>query len=475
MSSLRITSHNRAAEQAASASGETGRSDAPADGGSFAAALGTAGTSTGRPKDLATAAPGGNAAGDGDGTSVRKRADGAGDGSDAAALLGVPGLPATPADLSQLVPTGALSGGGASAGSGIAAASDPLSGISGAAGSQSAAGQAALAALAASADAGGNVPLTSGSSPRDLSAAAGRGTDLVASPGTGAAGDSAIQVVPTASSVPLRSPVISLLARAQRPAAGGTDTSVLGKTAEGPAAVVGDALADLSAAGATAPPAVFSAMSRTPAHLDAAPDSLPMPPLQPAGWGGSGGGTGADGRDGDRFTQIFGATDVRNTDAAAALNGADRIAAPALSPATATSAPVTADPANSVADQVSGQLVRLASSGSREMVMRLHPPELGDLTVRIAVNGRDVSAWFESPQTQVQAAITDGLGQLHADLGSAGYNLNGAWVGADASNARQQGSAPAVLPVRTAAEPPGFTRSGTAIAPSSALGMSIYV
>jgi len=334
-----------------------------------------------------------------------------------------------------------------------------------------------LAALAVSADAGGNVPLTAGSSPRDLSAAAARGTDLVASPGTvGAAEDSATQVVPATAGASLRAPVISALAHPQRPIAG--DFSVLGKAADGSAAVAGDAPADLSIAETTAPPTLLPAISQTPSRLDAALGGLPMPPLQSAaGLGDNGAGVGADtgGRDGGRFDQLIGATDVRNTDPAAALNGADRIAAPALSPAPATSAPVTADPANSVADQVSVQLVRLASSGSREMVMRLHPPELGDLTVRIAVNGRDVSAWFESPQTQVQAAITDGLGQLHADLGSAGYNLNGAWVGADASNARQQGSTPSMPPARPAAEPPDFTRSGTALAPSSASGMSIYV
>ena len=108
--------------------------------------------------------------------------------------------------------------------------------------------------------------------------------------------------------------------------------------------------------------------------------------------------------------------------------------------------------------------------------MRLHPPELGDLTVRIAVSGRDVSAWFESAQAQVQAAVSGGIAQLHADLGNAGYNLSGAWVGADASNARRQEAAsPAPLPSDAAPAAPGFASSGAVISPSAASGVSIYV
>jgi flagellar hook-length control protein FliK len=108
------------------------------------------------------------------------------------------------------------------------------------------------------------------------------------------------------------------------------------------------------------------------------------------------------------------------------------------------------------------------------MVMRLHPPELGEVTVRVAVNGRDVSAWFGSPQPQVQTAITDAIGQLQAGLGNAGYNLNGAWVGADASGARQQtGSLP--LPTVAAATAPAADFGITAASQPSASGLNIYV
>jgi flagellar hook-length control protein FliK len=140
----------------------------------------------------------------------------------------------------------------------------------------------------------------------------------------------------------------------------------------------------------------------------------------------------------------------------------------------ASSAPIAAS--DQLADQISGQLVRMVSSGPQEMVMRLHPPELGDLTLRVAINGRDVTAWFGSPQPQIQLAINDALGQLQTSLGNAGYSLNGAWVGADAAGTGQQrqNSPAAALPPRTDA-PRTAPITGTAASQPQTSGMSIYV
>lgn len=146
----------------------------------------------------------------------------------------------------------------------------------------------------------------------------------------------------------------------------------------------------------------------------------------------------------DRFVPIASASDTSSVVASSANAATGDASVPAAS-STAVASGATPDPssANTIADQVSGQLARMVSNGSREMVMRLHPPELGDLTVRVAVSGRDVAAWFTSPQPQVQSAISAAIGQLQTDLGNAGYNLSGAWVGADASSARQQESSSA--------------------------------
>ena len=197
----------------------------------------------------------------------------------------------------------------------------------------------------------------------------------------------------------------------------------------------------------------------------------------PAGQPGAGNGdpmAGGENRRGSGFDLV--ASEGTRATEAAALGASGNVPALANAP-TAASMPATLVGANSTAsisDQVAGHVVRLVTSGSRDMVMRLHPPELGEVTVRVAVNGRDVSAWFGSPQPQVQTAITDAIGQLQAGLGNAGYNLNGAWVGADASGARQQtGSLP--LPTVAAATAPAADFGITAASQPSASGLNIYV
>jgi hypothetical protein len=181
------------------------------------------------------------------------------------------------------------------------------------------------------------------------------------------------------------------------------------------------------------------------------------------------------GDDRGRYAPLSATSEAGNVAAATTLGGPGEIAALA-SPAAAPAIAATPTAAGTISDQVAGQLVRLISSGSRDMVMRLHPPELGDLTVRVAVSGRDVSAWFASPQSQVQSAISAALGQLQTNLGDAGYNLSGAWVGADASSAHQQRTnPPAPLPPRipVTASPVGLS-APTASRPSVS-GLNLYV
>jgi flagellar hook-length control protein FliK len=114
-------------------------------------------------------------------------------------------------------------------------------------------------------------------------------------------------------------------------------------------------------------------------------------------------------------------------------------------------------------------------NGGREVVLQLHPPELGELTVRVLVSGRDVSAWFGSQQIPVQQAINQAIGQLHADLGNAGYNLSGAWVGADASGSRQSDGRSFAPPLRGTAARSSSQGSPAPPTPSAASGVSIYV
>ena len=178
----------------------------------------------------------------------------------------------------------------------------------------------------------------------------------------------------------------------------------------------------------------------------------PSLPLTGAGQPSTGGAFGAPfgAQIRDRFAPVAAATDAASTGAAAALDSGGGTAALAAAPTVTPGSVADASAGGAISDQVAGHLVRLVSSGSSDMVMRLHPPELGDLTIRVAVSGHDVSAWFTSPQPEVQNAISAAMGQLQTDLGNAGYNLNGAWVGADASGAQQQSAqAPTPLPLRT--------------------------
>ena len=129
-----------------------------------------------------------------------------------------------------------------------------------------------------------------------------------------------------------------------------------------------------------------------------------------------------------------------------------------------------------ISDQLSSHLLRSIQNPDHNVVLRLNPPELGDLTIRVVVSGREVSAWFATPQAQVQQAISQAIGQLHTSLGNAGYDLAGAWVGADASNPRERdsslpsarpGGAPARAEPITAPQPSPGAKTGR--------GVSIYV
>jgi len=128
-----------------------------------------------------------------------------------------------------------------------------------------------------------------------------------------------------------------------------------------------------------------------------------------------------------------------------------------------------------LADQLSYQLTGLITSGGHEVVLELHPPELGDLTLRILVNGREVSAWFGSPQLQVQQAINQAIGQLQINLGNAGYSLTGAWVGADAWGPAEQDESSTLPQQRAGDNQPSLKQSHGSAPLSAVSGVSIFV
>jgi flagellar hook-length control protein FliK len=161
--------------------------------------------------------------------------------------------------------------------------------------------------------------------------------------------------------------------------------------------------------------------------------------------------------------------------AAAVAGSAPNTAAGGLPDENSPSASVATSLPADLPDRLLHGVIGSIESPGREIVLRLDPPELGNLTVRVLVSGREVATWFATPQAQLQQAIGQAIGQLQTELSNAGYTLSGVWVGADASNPRDRGASLPLPRERLAAarvEPQ--TTPATEI-PSSSSGVSIYV
>jgi flagellar hook-length control protein FliK len=159
--------------------------------------------------------------------------------------------------------------------------------------------------------------------------------------------------------------------------------------------------------------------------------------------------------------------------ALAGIGAAAATPATAATPAGAAPAALAEGGAAGLAQQVAHRLAGMLAPGRLEVVLRLHPPELGELNVRVQVSGHEVSAWFDSPLPQVQQALSQAMAQLHAGLLNAGYSLNNAWVGGDAWTPRGW----AAPPTRRPAPPPyGSVATAESGAPAAAgSGVSLYV
>lgn len=126
-----------------------------------------------------------------------------------------------------------------------------------------------------------------------------------------------------------------------------------------------------------------------------------------------------------------------------------------------------------LANALGTQILSMVAAGRNQITVHLSPPDLGALTVHLEVQSRDVSAWFASPQPQVQQAVNDALAQLHGSLSGAGLNLSGAWVGADVSGGGN--GRPAATPLSTRRTPTGTNRvEATSGSTNSVEGLSVY-
>ncbi|MDE1904040.1 MAG: flagellar hook-length control protein FliK [Alphaproteobacteria bacterium] len=126
-----------------------------------------------------------------------------------------------------------------------------------------------------------------------------------------------------------------------------------------------------------------------------------------------------------------------------------------------------------LANALGSQILSMVAAGRNQITVHLSPPDLGALTVHVEVQSRDVSAWFASPQPQVQQAVNDALAQLHGSLSGAGLNLSGAWVGADVSGGGN--GRPAATPLSTRRIPMTTNRVEAASGSTNSVeGLSVY-
>ena len=175
-------------------------------------------------------------------------------------------------------------------------------------------------------------------------------------------------------------------------------------------------------------------------------------------------------------TSVIAAPDPAIAIAAAVAGSASNTAAGNLPPENSPNTSVATPLPDNLPDQLLSSVIGSIQSPGREIVLRLDPPDLGNLTVRVVVSGHEVAAWFATPQVQLQQAIGQAIGQLHTDLSNAGYTLSAAWVGADASNPRdREASLPLPARERLAATGVKPETPPTAEIVFSRSGVSIYV
>jgi flagellar hook-length control protein FliK len=83
------------------------------------------------------------------------------------------------------------------------------------------------------------------------------------------------------------------------------------------------------------------------------------------------------------------------------------------------------------ADQLSKQVVWMVDKDAQVAELRINPPELGPVEVRVTVTGEEAVAQFTSPHLEVRNAIEGALTRLREALAEAGIRLNDASVSAD--------------------------------------------
>jgi flagellar hook-length control protein FliK len=111
----------------------------------------------------------------------------------------------------------------------------------------------------------------------------------------------------------------------------------------------------------------------------------------------------------------------------------DQPAGAVSSQAAGTAANVPSDPYN-VASQIVEQARLIKAPDTSEMVIKLKPEHLGELTLKISVDGGVVNASFHSNNADVRSIIESSLVQLRQDMSSQGLKVDNVGVYAGLGN-----------------------------------------
>ena len=116
--------------------------------------------------------------------------------------------------------------------------------------------------------------------------------------------------------------------------------------------------------------------------------------------------------------------------------------APALqSPLIVPATPLPLDPSAVVEQVVKGMTMRTLASGTSEIRLHLFPENLGEISMKLTVQGSSISASVIAQNSDVQSALVNGHQQLARSLSEAGLTLSGFSVdvsGGDAGNGGNQ-------------------------------------
>jgi len=114
----------------------------------------------------------------------------------------------------------------------------------------------------------------------------------------------------------------------------------------------------------------------------------------------------------------------------------------------------------------------MAHQGNQIGSLQVSPAELGPIDVRIAVHGDQASVWFGAAHADTRAALEQALPRLKQLFASQGLAL--ADMGVWREPPRQQGHAPAVATVATAAREETAVQSVSAVANTHAGLIDLY-